>query len=121
MKPPQSRHLVSNYPEKVRMLVLETDEPHPDTKIEKGSFGEVFDTLFKEAGENHDPNLGIETVMKYVVEDDGGKVPKFEEIDAEDIHAILVTGSMYDAHGNEGWILQLIELVKRMYLVLRPD
>jgi len=112
MVPPEARHNISNHPNKVRMLVLETDEPHPDTQNEAGSFGDVLDSLFKKAGENHDPKLGVETVMQYVVEDDGGRVPTPEEI-TEDIHAILITGSVYDAHGDDSWILKLMELIKR--------
>ncbi|KAL8684548.1 MAG: hypothetical protein Q9224_006282, partial [Gallowayella concinna] len=66
----------------VRMLVLETDEQHPDDHEERGSFGDVFDTLFKNAGDQHDPPLGIETVNRFVVEDKkGGSVPKVEEME----------------------------------------
>jgi GMP synthase-like glutamine amidotransferase len=112
MVPPLSHHILSDHPNKVRMFVLETDEPHADTSKEKGSFGEVLDVLFKEAGDEHNPTLGIETVMQYVVEDNGGKVPQFEEI-GKDIHAILITGSVYDAHGNDKWIIKLIKLIER--------
>ncbi|KAI5238784.1 class I glutamine amidotransferase-like protein [Aureobasidium subglaciale] len=73
----------SERPNKVRMLVLETDEPHPDTIEEKGTFGEVFDRLFKAAGDNHDPPLGIETAM-----------------------------NMFDAHGDDKWIQKLIKLLQ---------
>src|SRR3954464_15522691 len=40
MVPPvaQNRTLLSSHPDKVRMLVLETDETHPDTQKETGSF-----------------------------------------------------------------------------------
>lgn len=93
------------------MLVLETDEPHPDTQREKGSFGEVMDELFKEAGEDHDPKLGIETVMMYAVEPDGGRIPSAGEV-GEDIHAILITGSVYDAHSDEAWVMKLLHLIQ---------
>jgi hypothetical protein len=53
----------------VKMLVLETDEPHLKTMQECGSFGEIIGNLFKKAGEEHDPPLGIETDMHFVVED----------------------------------------------------
>lgn len=94
----------------VRMLVLETDEQHPDDRQERGSFGDVFDSLFKKAGHEHDPPLGVETIIRFVAEDKGGSVPKAEEI--EDIHAILITGSMYDAHGDDPWILKLADLIQ---------
>lgn len=100
----------SEAPNKVRMMVFETDEPHPETIDEKGTFGDVFDKLFKTAGDNHDPPLGIETAMKFVVEPKGGKVPSVDDL--KDVHAILITGSMYDAHGDDEWILKLIKLLQ---------
>ena len=97
----------------VRMLVLETDRQHPDDRQERGSFGDVFDNLFKKAGHEHDPPLGVETVIRFVAEDKGGSVPSIEEID--DVHCILISGSMYDAHGDNPWILKLVDLIQGMY------
>ena len=97
---------------KVRMMVFETDEPHPKDHADKGTFGDVLDKLFKTAGDNHDPPLGIETAMKFVVEPKGGKVPSVDDL--EDVHAILITGSMYDAHGDDEWILKLMKLLQGM-------
>jgi hypothetical protein len=102
----------SSAKDKVRMMVFETDEPHPETIAEKGTFGDVFDKLFKKAGDNHDPPLGIETAMKFVVESKGGRVPTVDEL--KDVHAILITGSMFDAHGDDEWILKLIKLLQGM-------
>ncbi|KAJ1331256.1 glucosinolate gamma-glutamyl hydrolase [Microdochium nivale] len=119
MAPPEARTIVSRHRDNVRMLVLETDEPHPDTQREKGSFGEVMDELFKEAGEDHDPKLGIETVMMYAVEPDGGRIPSAGEI-GEDIHAILITGSVYDAHSDEAWVMKLLHLIQELWRT-RPD
>ncbi|KAF2009886.1 class I glutamine amidotransferase-like protein [Aaosphaeria arxii CBS 175.79] len=119
MAPPEARLIPNDHPEKVRMLVLETDEPHPDTQREKGSFGDVLNELFVKAGEEHDPKLGIETVMQYVVEPDGGKIPKKEEI-GDDVHAILITGSVYDAHGDDEWVMKLMDLIKYLW-INRPD
>ncbi|KAF1952800.1 class I glutamine amidotransferase-like protein [Byssothecium circinans] len=119
MAPPEARIVTSDHPDKVRMLVLETDEPHPDTQREKGSFGEVLADLLKRAGDEHDPSLGIETVMQYVVEPDGGKIPKPEEI-TDDIHAILITGSVYDAHGEDPWVHKLMDFIKHVW-TNRPD
>jgi GMP synthase-like glutamine amidotransferase len=93
------------------MLFFEKDEPHPDTQEEKGSFGQVLHNLLRQAGEEHDPELGIETEMQYCVEPDGGRIPKPEDI-SDDIHAILITGSVYDAHSDEEWILKLMDFVK---------
>ncbi|KAI4177271.1 MAG: hypothetical protein LQ346_007715 [Caloplaca aetnensis] len=104
--------------DRIRMLVLETDDQHPDDHRERGSFGEVLDSVFKEAGDEHDPPLGVETVITYVVEEKGGSVPTVE--DMQDIHAILITGSRYDAHGNDPWILKLVELIQSLWQH-RPD
>lgn len=104
---------------KVRMVVFETDEPHPDTAEEKGSFGDVLDELFKTAGDNHDPPLGIETAMRFVVEPKGGRVPTVDEL--EDCHAILITGSMFDAHGDDEWILKLVKLLQGRTMSTKTD
>lgn len=118
MAPPEARVIESNDPNKVRMLVLETDDPHPDTQEEKGSFGEVLNEVLSRAGENHDPKLSIETVMHYAVEPRGGRIPEPSEI-GEGIHAILITGSVYDAHSNDEWVLKLMKLIKRMFFPMR--
>ena len=69
-----------------------------------------MDKLFKTAGDNHDPPLGIETAIHFVVEPKGGHVPKVE--DFENCHAVLLTGSMFDAHGDDEWIHKLLDLLK---------
>ncbi|KAH7379247.1 class I glutamine amidotransferase-like protein [Phaeosphaeria sp. MPI-PUGE-AT-0046c] len=119
MAPPEARQITSDHPEKVRMLVLETDEPHPDTQKEKGSFGDILNDLLVKAGEAHEPKLAIETVMQYIVEPDGGQIPKKEEI-TDDIHAILITGSVWDAHGDDEWIHKLMDLLRHLW-INRPD
>ncbi|KAK5074273.1 hypothetical protein LTS08_005225 [Lithohypha guttulata] len=110
--------------EAVHMLIFETDEPHPETKDRKGGgFAKVFDELFTKAGSEHDPPLSIETSMHYVVDDPdnghNGHVPNTDEI-PESIKAILITGSMYDAHGNDKWVKQLLSLLEEVW-TKRPD
>ena len=104
--------------EAVHMVVFETDDPHPETKERKGSFGEIFHSLFKEAGSKHDPPLDVTTSLHYIVDDPrnghGGHVPDISEI-PESTTSILITGSMYDAHGNDAWIMQLLELLKELW------
>ncbi|KAF1829806.1 class I glutamine amidotransferase-like protein [Decorospora gaudefroyi] len=121
MAPPiaQNRTLVSDHPTKIRMLVLETDETHPDTQEETGSFGMVLGQLLKKAGDEHEPSLGIETAMQYVVEPEGGAIPKLEEV-GDDIHAILITGSCWDAHGDDEWIHKLMQFIRDVW-TSRPD
>jgi GMP synthase-like glutamine amidotransferase len=105
------------------MLVFETDNPHPETKEQKGSFGDIFNQLFTDAGNEHVPPLGVETDMLYVVDDPDndhhGHVPQVSEI-GKDVNAILITGSLYDAHGNNKWILKLMELLEALWRE-RPD
>lgn len=94
----------------VRLMVLETDEPHPDTKTERGSFGEILHHHMTKAGAAHRPPLGVETDQVFVVTEKGGRTPRFE--DFEGFHGLLITGSMYDAHGHNQWILDLLQVLK---------
>jgi GMP synthase-like glutamine amidotransferase len=102
--------------ETIKMLVLETDTPHPETQQRRGNFGHVFKQLFEQAGDAHDPPLGVETDMHYVVEDgdDPGHVPTIDEI-PDDVRAIIISGSMYDAHGKDPWILKLMHLLQELW------
>ncbi|KAL2167996.1 hypothetical protein VTG60DRAFT_531 [Thermothelomyces hinnuleus] len=98
----------------VRMMVLETDEPHPETKSRCGTFGEILHHHFLDAGNAHDPPLGIETDTRYVISEKGGSMPKFQ--DFKNCHALLITGSTYSASGNDPWILELLALLKELWL-----
>lgn len=94
-------------------MVLETDEPDKDTFKERGSFAEILHHHFATAGRNHSPPLGIETDQRFVVTERGGRVPRYDEFD--DVHSILITGSVFDAHGNNEWILELLQLLRGEY------
>ncbi|KAH6843357.1 class I glutamine amidotransferase-like protein [Chaetomium sp. MPI-CAGE-AT-0009] len=98
----------------VRMMVLETDEPHPETKSRRGTFGDILHHHFAKAGDDHDPPLGIETDTRYVITEKGGTMPKAHEFD--NCEALLITGSVYGAHGNDPWILDLLALLKELWL-----
>lgn len=104
--------------ETVRMLVLETDEPHPTTHATRGSFGDIFHALFSRAGDEHTPPLGVETDMHFVVADaskgHAGHVPHARDVPA-DVRAVLVTGSTYDAHGDDAWIAALLALLRELW------
>ncbi|KAL5333715.1 class I glutamine amidotransferase-like protein [Aspergillus crustosus] len=102
----------------VRLMVLETDIPHPDTHSERGSFGQILHTHFAEAGRTHHPPLGVETDQVFVVSEQGGRIPSLQEFDNFD--GLLITGSVYDAHANNEWILQLLDLLKSLW-IQRPD
>jgi GMP synthase-like glutamine amidotransferase len=118
-----ARSSSDDQPGAIRMLVLETDEPHPETREKKGSFGDIFAQLFTDAGKEHTPPLAVKTDMRYIVDDPDndhhGHVPRASEI-GKDVTAILITGSLYDAHGDNKWILKLMELLEALWKE-RPD
>lgn len=95
------------------MMVLETDEAHPDTVKEQGSFAEILHRHFEKAGSHHDPPLGVETDHIFVVTDKGGKIPKYENF--EGVHCVLITRSCYDAYGDNIWILGLLALLRGLW------
>ncbi|EGY19296.1 hypothetical protein VD0002_g109 [Verticillium dahliae] len=102
----------------VKLMVLETDEPHADTIESRGSFGEIlFHHMFK-AGQAHHPPLGIEVDYQHVVTEKGGILPTFDDMARFD--GLLITGSVYDAHGGNQWILDLLSLLKELW-TKRPD
>ncbi|KAK0120427.1 hypothetical protein ONS96_010643 [Cadophora gregata f. sp. sojae] len=100
----------SSHPERVRMLVLETDQTFKATSQRKGTFGDIFHSQFSKVGQDHKPPLEIETIMKFVVEPEGGKIP--DVTDVGEIDAVLITGSKYDAHGDDEWILKLVQWIR---------
>ncbi|KAL4956599.1 class I glutamine amidotransferase-like protein [Aspergillus filifer] len=102
----------------VRLMVLETDKPHPDTYSERGTFGQILHEHFSIAGRAHHPPLGVETDQIFVVTEQGGRMPTVEEFNGFD--GLLITGSVYDAHGDNEWILQLLKLLRTLW-TQRPD
>ncbi|KAL4883521.1 class I glutamine amidotransferase-like protein [Aspergillus karnatakaensis] len=102
----------------VRIMVLETDVPHPDTQSERGSFGRIVHEHFAAAARAHHPPLGVETDQVFVVSEQGGRIPTVSEFDRFD--GLLITGSVYDAHADNEWILQLLELLRTLW-ISRPD
>ncbi|KAJ5515084.1 hypothetical protein N7463_004636 [Penicillium fimorum] len=102
----------------VRIMVLETDIPHPDTVSARGSFGQILHTHFAKAGRAHHPPLEVETGQVFVVTEKGGRMPTADEFDRFD--GLLITGSVYDAHANNEWILQLLDLLKTLW-IKRPN
>ncbi|KAH9901748.1 GMP synthase [Xylariomycetidae sp. FL2044] len=106
-------------PPKIRIMILETDDPHPEIQDHKGSYSEMLHHHFTKAGRKHRPPLGVETDRRFVVAEKGGAVPKPEEFDG--VHSVLITGSMFDADSDEhAWILDLLSLLRELF-VRRPD
>ncbi|KAL2809378.1 class I glutamine amidotransferase-like protein [Aspergillus granulosus] len=102
----------------IRIMVLETDMPHPDTYSERGSFGRILHEHFAKAGRAHHPPLGVEIDQVFVVSEQGGRIPTEDEFEGFD--GLLITGSVYDAHGDNEWILALLYLLRTLW-VNRPD
>jgi hypothetical protein len=102
----------------IKILILETDEPHPTIHASKGSYADILTKHFEKAGANHDPVLEFQADVRFVVDDKEngkeGRVPNASEID-EDIQGVLITGSMYDAHGEEKWIKDLMGFLQGWY------
>jgi hypothetical protein len=94
----------------VRMIVLETDMPHPETQARRGTFGKILHKHFSNAGDAHDPPLGIETDTRYIVNATSSQMPKYSDFD--DYDALLITGSVYNAYDNDPWIVDLLALLK---------
>ncbi|KAL3465434.1 class I glutamine amidotransferase-like protein [Aspergillus heterothallicus] len=102
----------------IRIMVLETDIPHPDTYSERGSFGQILHEHFAKAGREHHPPLGVEIDQVFVVTEQGGRIPRAAEFARFD--GLLITGSVYDAHADNAWIISLLDLLKQLW-VERPD
>ncbi|KAL4802574.1 class I glutamine amidotransferase-like protein [Aspergillus unguis] len=98
----------------VRLMVLETDKPHPDTYSERGTFGQIVHSHFSKAGAAHHPPLGVETDQIFVVSEEGGRIPTAQEF--EGFNGLLITGSVYDAHANNQWILDLLDLLRELWM-----
>ncbi|KAL2858780.1 class I glutamine amidotransferase-like protein [Aspergillus pseudodeflectus] len=102
----------------VRIMVLETDVPHPDTYSERGSFGQIVHEHFAKAGREHHPPLGVEIDQVFVVTEQGGEIPPVDAFEGFD--GLLITGSVYDAHADNEWILSLLGLLRKLWIT-RPD
>ena len=92
---------------RIHLLVLETDTPLPKIYKERGSFTDIFHELFEKAGKSLKPPIDVETSSYYVVGDEADYPASLDGVDA-----ILLTGSKYDAHGNDPWIHKLISFTR---------
>ena len=94
----------------IRLLILETDQPHPSIHSTRGGYASILSRHFDRAAEVHDPPLTVECDMRFVVEDKGGEIPPVGEF--EGYNGVLLTGSLYDAHQEGGWVERLMERLK---------
>ncbi|XP_057848339.2 gamma-glutamyl peptidase 5 isoform X1 [Cryptomeria japonica] len=82
--------------------VLETGYSSEYTQMKYGGYGKMVQNLCKDTGEVWD----IFRVME-------GEFPSQEELHKYD--GFVLTGSSYDAHGNEDWILKLCDVLRCLY------
>jgi hypothetical protein len=94
-------------PQQIHLLVLETDTPLPKIYKERGSFADIFHELFQKAAKSMKPPVQVETSSYYVVGDE----PDYPA-SLDGVNAILLTGSKFDAHGNDKWIHKLISFTR---------
>jgi GMP synthase-like glutamine amidotransferase len=111
----QTLRIVNDRPV-VRMMVLETDQPHPEFREQKGHYSDVLHRHFQKAADHHEPPLNVKTDSRFVVTEKGGKLPTPDEFDG--IDGVVITGSMYDAHGDNQWILDLMDLIRGAFPLL---
>ena len=97
---------------KVRLMALEVDSVFETTRERRGTFGDIFHELFTTAGAEHDPPLEVETIVRFVVEPEGGAIPVIEELEHFGVKAVVFSGSKYDAHSDDAWILKLVKWIQ---------
>lgn len=100
---------------KLRILALEVDSVFETTRERRGTFGDIFHELFTTAGAEHNPPLEVETIGRFVVEPEGGAIPDVIELEKLDVHAVVFSGSKYDAHSDDPWILNLVKWIQGMH------
>ena len=96
----------------LRIAVLECDTPLDSIRGRYGGYGRIFKALL-EAGAINDPRLSVQP-------NHGLEITKFDVVGTEqypnldDIDAVLLTGSKYNAFDNDPWIVKLVEFTRRV-------
>ncbi|KAM5433449.1 hypothetical protein McanMca71_002118 [Microsporum canis] len=92
----------------IRLAILECDHPLPQTEAKYGRFGGVFKALLRQSAESLnqpsivDPEVGLDISEYDIVK--GDVYPALEDIDA-----VLITGSKFDAFDTTTpWINKLV-------------
>ncbi|KAK3681491.1 hypothetical protein LTR37_020905 [Vermiconidia calcicola] len=97
---------------RLRIAILECDEPVGKTKEKYGTYGGLFTELLqngatKLADSNHGKKPELDISSWDIVNKD--QYPKLEDIDA-----VLLTGSKFNSFDNDPWILRLVEYTRRL-------
>ena len=93
----------------LRIIVLETDQPRLDADG-RSLMAELIQDHLSKAGAAHHPPLEVETTTVCVIPEWKGRMPSKDEFDSYD--GLVLTGSLYDAFGNDPWILDLLVVLK---------
>ncbi|KAF1810510.1 class I glutamine amidotransferase-like protein [Eremomyces bilateralis CBS 781.70] len=93
----------------IRIAILECDTPLEKTKAKYGGYGGVFKTLMVGGAKLRglDPERDLE-MTSWPVE----KELQYPEL--EDIDAIMLTGSRYNAFDNTPWITSIVSYLRRV-------
>lgn len=103
-------------PVRVRLLILETDQPLSPINSSRGGYGNLFQQLFSSVGSDLDPAIDVHVTPCYVVgnndssSEEDGSLPDISTLNNYD--GVVITGSKYDAHGDNPWILRLIKWIQ---------
>ncbi|OLL23667.1 putative glutamine amidotransferase-like protein isoform B [Neolecta irregularis DAH-3] len=92
----------------VVIAILEADKPLPSVAAVHGSYGDIFQTMFRNAltsrqfADMQFRCFDVIDKMEFPASMDG-------------IDAILVTGSRFSAYENYPWLLKMIEFIQKVY------
>jgi hypothetical protein len=115
--------LLSTMSTSIRLLILETDTPLPPIHSERGGYAAIFQELLRKVGGELSPPIDVHVTPCYVVGNndpsspEDGALPDISE--CATYNGVLITGSKYDAHGNNPWILKLVQWIQGRLLFRR--
>ncbi|CAD6567474.1 MAG: hypothetical protein ASARMPRED_000858 [Alectoria sarmentosa] len=113
-------------PSSIRIAILEADVPIGQTRARYGSYGGVFTSLLHKAADASNlPRERLEISGWDVVNSEGATEGEEEEMGGEwrwrrkkgyprmeDVDAVLITGSRFNAFDDDPWVVRLVGFVK---------
>ncbi|KAK6509035.1 hypothetical protein TWF481_003801 [Arthrobotrys musiformis] len=91
------------------LAVLECDQPLDAARIERGGHTGVWTALFADAADALGQNRERIEVIGYNAEEG---LPSLAPNAERAVDAVLISGSRYNAWGDDGWIVDLVAFVK---------
>ncbi|CEP08721.1 hypothetical protein [Parasitella parasitica] len=95
---------------KLHLALLINDTPMPQVLVKAGDYLRQFQTVFEKAADRQHLALtwdAFDVVNKQ-------EYPSLDAVASGKYDAILLTGSKYNAHDNDAWILKLLNFVKQV-------